>query len=262
MHRFQGFLIALAAGLLAPVAAAQTVPNLLDFQGYLRTESGAPVNKTVGLRISLYESAVGGTPLYFEDLPVVPVFGGRFSIQVGATKLIPLDLFQTHAALFLGLSVDGTPELPLQQVLTVPYAFRSASSETAARAEVSKDLDCQGCVTAAKLGEPCQEGQVMARIGGAWSCATLPSWSGKDFALSSQACGAGTLVQGIGPDGIVACADDQWVTYAAGAGLVLEQATFSLDVGFTDDRYVNEGEAGALTGPMLAEGSVSASKLG
>ena len=123
MHRFQGFLIALAAGLLAPVAAAQTVPNLLDFQGYLRTESGAPVNKTVGLRISLYESAVGGTPLYFEDLPVVPVFGGRFSIQVGATKLIPLDLFQTHAALFLGLSVDGTPELPLQQVLTVPYAF-------------------------------------------------------------------------------------------------------------------------------------------
>ena len=182
MNRILPFLF-----LLLPLPAlAQSVPNLMDFQGFVRTESGQPVTKTVAMTLSLYDASSGGNLLYSEDIAAVPVYNGRFSIQVGASKLLPAGLFDAHPQVFLGLSIDGSPELPRQQLRTVPYAFRASSTATADVAAVSKDLDCPGCVTAsklsdqsvtaAKLGEPCAEGQFLARVGGVWQCATLPTY--------------------------------------------------------------------------------------
>ena len=120
---------------------AQSVPDLLDFQGYLRTETGQPVTKTVGMNVSLYYASSGGNLLFSEDLPTVPVYSGRFSIHVGASKLLPAGLFDAHPQVFLGLSIDGSPELPRQQLRTVPYAFRAGSTAAADVAAIAKDLD-------------------------------------------------------------------------------------------------------------------------
>jgi hypothetical protein len=47
---------------------------------------------------------------------------------------------------------------PRQPLSPVPYALHAASI-------------ADGAVTGSKIGEPCGEGQVLARMGGAWSCA-------------------------------------------------------------------------------------------
>lgn len=49
--------------------------------------------------------------------------------------------------------------------------------------------------------------------------------------------------------------------YTAGTGLLLSGRNFSLDTGFADNRYVNEGQVSSITNSMLVDGAVTDSKL-
>ena len=216
------------------------VPGLLDLQGQLRTENGQPVNKTVTLKVSLYDASTGGNLLYSEDLSLVPVVGGRFSVHLGSASPLPADVFVTRATVFVGIGVDGSPELPRQQLVPVAYAFKAGFAAKAAGADVASGLDCQGCVTgthiaddavtgnkivdgsigtselsggavtASKLGEPCSQGEILKKKPGGWACAAddNSTYSGADFALSNQVCGAGQLAKGFGADGLLVCGKD------------------------------------------------------
>ena len=230
-----------AIGVSAPVSSlmaqdATRVPNLLDLQGFLRTQSGQPVNKMVSMTVSLYDAPDGGTLLYSETIPAVQVVGGRFSLQLGKVNPIPSGLFN-NPQVFVGVSVDGSPELPRQQLVTAPYAFVAQSAVNASFARSASSLDCSGCVTTSNLGQgvvttdkigaACSPGQILKRLSSGWGCA-----------------------------------EDEGVLYSAGEGLVLQGTEFSLDTAFTDARYVTAGKPNSVTGPMLQPGSVTADKIG
>jgi site-specific recombinase XerD len=113
------------------LAALPTAPpRILSFQGRLTDINDNPITATTPLRFIIYnnQSASGSARLWEEIDTVSPDGDGIFSIYLGNNTAIPDTLFSQNAALWLGVTVQWTPELtPRQQLATVAYA---ANSET------------------------------------------------------------------------------------------------------------------------------------
>jgi hypothetical protein len=126
-----GLLILLAGGALA-------VPQTINYQGFL-SEDGVPVDGTRSVRFRIYDSSEGGNYLW-EDTYSVAFTDGVFSVTLGSTQAIPDTVF-SGARRWLSIAIDGGAEiLPRGELVSVGYAFRSASAaeaETADSAEVS-----------------------------------------------------------------------------------------------------------------------------
>src|SRR5579864_8196353 len=81
--------------------AAAAVPNVVRFSGAFKNSVGNPGSSgVVGVMLSLYESAEGGTPLWSETQNVELDADGHFTVLLGATRNegLPLDLFTTGKA--------------------------------------------------------------------------------------------------------------------------------------------------------------------
>ncbi len=126
----------------APLAAGAQVPPLLDLQGFLRTVTGQPIHKKVALAVSIYPSETGGVAAWSEVQPALQVSQGRFSTVLGQEQALPAGLLEALPEAWVGLSVDGSSELPRQRLVSVPYALM---------ARTSLELDCQGCIGTGEL---------------------------------------------------------------------------------------------------------------
>ncbi|MBK6329516.1 MAG: hypothetical protein IPF62_02950 [Bacteroidetes bacterium] len=45
----------------------------MSYQTVIRNASGIPVNGLVGIRISIYQNAIGGTPVYVKPILLPPI---------------------------------------------------------------------------------------------------------------------------------------------------------------------------------------------
>jgi len=163
-------LSALTLLLSVSLASAQTVPNLLSYQGRVTDASGvlignsAPVNRAVTFRI--YSGSSGGSALYAET-QTATISGGEFSVLIGngtgvsgspgpsapasPVKTLNDTLNSTaYQSLYLGITVDdGVPSTvdaeisPRQQLVSGAFAFRAG----VAQAVVS------GAVNTAMIGD-------------------------------------------------------------------------------------------------------------
>ena len=144
----------LACILLTGVAAVSLpafagIPPLMNAQGVLRTQSGAPVADGVhAMAFSLYGSAVDPSPLWVESHAGVAVSGGFYSAILGETTPLIQPLFQ-NAELWVGVRVDGGTELPRARILSVAYAFEAGRALIAAAAE---NVQCSSCIGKGALG--------------------------------------------------------------------------------------------------------------
>jgi trimeric autotransporter adhesin len=137
-HLFATFLVfATLTGLMAgqqPAmsAASAVVPRLVNFSGKAVDAQGKPVNGIAGVTFAIYKDQDGGSPLWMETQNIRPDAKGNYSAQLGATKGegIPLDLFTTGEARWLGVRVNGGEEQPRVLLLSVPYALKAADAET------------------------------------------------------------------------------------------------------------------------------------
>ncbi|MBM4373144.1 MAG: hypothetical protein FJ098_15930, partial [Deltaproteobacteria bacterium] len=122
---------ALLLGLRASADGLQTssqVPKLLAWHGTLEKD-GAAVDGTVQMTFALLDGAAATTPAWSE-VQSVPVFGGRFSVLLGATSAAKQDALAAtvRAAddLYLRVSVlDGESWVPLSsptRFVPVPYS--------------------------------------------------------------------------------------------------------------------------------------------
>ena len=68
----------LVCALLSPALCA-AITEVIDYQGYLTTTAGAPVNGAQTLRVALYTQATGGIALWSQTT-VVTVTDGRFAM--------------------------------------------------------------------------------------------------------------------------------------------------------------------------------------
>ena len=112
-------------------ATAQT-PRLISYGGVVTDAFGAPRTGPVTLAFSLYGEAEGGVPLLQELQTVVLDAEGRYTALLGATLPdgLPMELFTSRGARWLGVRPDGDVEGPRVLLVSVPYALRAADADT------------------------------------------------------------------------------------------------------------------------------------
>jgi hypothetical protein len=108
------------------------VPRLVNYSGKALDAQGKPLAGIAGVTFAIYKDQYEGSPLWLETQNVTADNKGGYTAQLGATKSegLPLDLFTTGEARWLGVRVNGGEEQPRALLLSVPYALKAADAET------------------------------------------------------------------------------------------------------------------------------------
>jgi uncharacterized protein YaiE (UPF0345 family) len=124
----------------AGTASSSVVPPLIKFNGIMTVPgtqnrtSNSTSTRPVTATFSLYEFPEGGTPLWSETQKVQVDEQGHYVVLLGETSPagLPLDLFASGKALWLGVQpqVSGAGELPRMLLAPVPYALKASDSDT------------------------------------------------------------------------------------------------------------------------------------
>lgn len=123
-------------------------------QGYLESSSGEPKDGPTKLRFRLYDRAEPtGNPMeiLYEETQMLSLSKGYFTTYLGDAGQLSVDVFRTHAIVFVGILVgDEADEVkPLLQLGTAPYAgFANACGD----ANTLGGKTAQEIVAAAKTG--------------------------------------------------------------------------------------------------------------
>jgi len=108
--------------MIVALASAQSVPNLIDYQGKVTDSDGNPINGTVSITFSIYADSTGGTALWSETQDPVNVSDGLFHLFLGAENPIPDDLFNDPDR-WIGINVNNDGEMtPRSRIGSVAYA--------------------------------------------------------------------------------------------------------------------------------------------
>jgi hypothetical protein len=132
----------IAAPLLALVLSQTTggasVPTTVNYQGRLTDNSPQqnPVNGTVDMTFSIYDTPSGGTQLWLEPAAgtvAVPVTNGIFNVILGSHGVpLPPSLFAGGTSRYLAITVNGETLTPRQQISSVAYAHQAETAADAA----------------------------------------------------------------------------------------------------------------------------------
>jgi hypothetical protein len=108
------------------------VPPLVSFSGKAADPQGKPITGIAGVTVAVYKDQYDGASLWMETQNVHPDAKGNYTVQLGAAKSegLPLELFSSGAARWLGVRVNGGEEQPRVLLLSVPYALKAADAQT------------------------------------------------------------------------------------------------------------------------------------
>jgi len=156
MQRLNNCLIAIFVVFIFGVPALAALPQTINYQGYLKSSDGTPVNSAVDVTFALYAAESGGAALWSETRGVTPE-NGVYSVQLGSAAPFPANLF-TNDNLFLGVKVANETEMtPRRQFTPVPYAIRAVSADTAGGV-------APGSVTDSAITGPISDGKLSANV--------------------------------------------------------------------------------------------------
>ncbi len=198
--------IAVIASLVSPaIAFAQgSAPTFVPVQGVLTDDQGTPIEGSVELTFSLYDSETAVTPLHTETQSV-ELQVGRFVAFVGKEGSLDLSLFNDYGTLFLGLKVGADLEMaPRLAMGSVPYAgfaqFSGDAQTLAGRAStdyrVATDkvdwADVANVPTTVTATDTlaslsCNSGDVAQYTGSAWTCAPAGASGGDITEVTANA---------------------------------------------------------------------------
>lgn len=116
----------------SPSAQSAVVPRLVNFSGKATDVQAKAISGVAGATFAIYKEQYEGSPLWLETQNVQADAKGNYTVQLGATKPdgLPLDLFSTGEARWLGVTINGGQEQPRVLLLSVPYALKAADAET------------------------------------------------------------------------------------------------------------------------------------
>ena len=120
-----------APGSPAP-AANGAVPRLIRFGGMLKDPGGQPKTGIAGVTFAIYADQDRGAPLWMETQNVQLDQAGRYTVLLGANSNegVPLDLFTTGQARWLGVEAQDIEEVRRVLLVSVPYSLKAADAET------------------------------------------------------------------------------------------------------------------------------------
>jgi hypothetical protein len=112
--------------------ASPVVPQLVKFSGKAVDEQGQVMSGTAGLTFSIYSAEQGGAPLWTETQNITTDTKGNYTVLLGSTNAngLPLELFSSGEARWVGVRVNGGEEQPRVLLLSVPYALKAADAQT------------------------------------------------------------------------------------------------------------------------------------
>ncbi len=116
-----------------------TVPRLIKFSGTLDSLSGNPLTGTAEVTFALYNQEGDTEPVWTETQAVQFDSKGSYTVLLGATLNdgLPVELFSAAEAHWLGVEVQGQPQLPRTLLVSVPYALKAVEAEKLAGKSVS-----------------------------------------------------------------------------------------------------------------------------
>lgn len=123
-----GLLIVKVLGL---AAANAQVLDMINYQGVLTASDGSPIDTKVSMMFRIYADSTTGTYLWTETHDSVKVEAGMFNVLLRSINPVPDSIFDgslRYLGVKVGTDVEMTPRRPL---VSVGYAFRSASCDTA-----------------------------------------------------------------------------------------------------------------------------------
>lgn len=209
------FVMSVIVGLLlCPVLNSQqpdqqpkgTVPHLVNFSGKARDEQGKPVSGMNSFSFAIYKDQFEGAALWMETQNATVDAEGNYSVQLGASNPdgLPLELFSSAEARWLGVRVNGGTEQPRVLLLSVPYALKAADAQTLGGLPPSAFLLATSTTTASAVssssatvqGQPAPAVATPVTTGGGTANALAKYDSSADI-VNSQVFDTGTNV-GIG----------------------------------------------------------------
>jgi trimeric autotransporter adhesin len=110
---------------------AANVPRLIRIHGVVLENSGKPASGGMAITFSLYKDETDQTAVWQETQNVQLDPAGHYSVLLGVTNDagLPLEIFSTGDARWLGVRPDGQVEQPRILFLSVAYALKAADSE-------------------------------------------------------------------------------------------------------------------------------------
>ncbi len=120
-----------------PAHGGASVLRLIRFNGTVREAEaslavgGGSHARALGVTFALYAEPEGGAPLWVESQNVELDEQGRYTVLLGATtnEGLPLELFSSGEARWLGVQVQGQAEQSRVLLVSVPYALKAADAE-------------------------------------------------------------------------------------------------------------------------------------
>ncbi len=189
-----------------------TVPHLIRISGQM-----ADANSTVGVTFSLYKSQTDTAPLWTETQNIRPDASGKYTALIGATKAegIPLELFASGEAQWLGIRQEGKSEQPRVLLVSVPYAMKAAEAETLEGHTAAEFVTQQNLAAAIEL--KLQEPEIRTVLASPFSSETSPASAGatnftdttSNQIIAVTQNGTGRLITGEGPSHTQVFAVDQ-----------------------------------------------------
>lgn len=131
-------LIALLYSLVTPLptmhAQSTTVPRLVRYRGGLDNERTTTAPYVITITFSVYSDQRTGEPLWSESQQVEVSPDGHFEVLLGAASFdgLPLELFRTEESRWLGVTPQGSDELPRVLMVSVPFALHAGDADTLA----------------------------------------------------------------------------------------------------------------------------------
>jgi len=266
--RWRRAALLLSLTLVLPAGAAADTPETIAFQGFLQ-EGDAPYTGSAVLHFALYADSLGGSPLWSQLAGNVTVTRGLYTAFLG-----PFDDLAFDRLYWLEVSLNGTALAPRYRLHSAPYALhaeRAALATAVAPGSVGAEAVAAECLTinhlvpsvVSSIAGVSHDGGDVALIAGA-NIAITPNDAAHSITIAATSTGGDVTDVFAGP-GLVAenpAGPQVTLAVATGAGLETTEEDVQLAADFLsgaayDSRFVNAGEADAITTGMLLPDVVS-----
>lgn len=124
---------------LAFFQGVRSAPQLIDYQGFLKNNLGAPVTASLSMGFTIYTASTGGSSKWSETQNSVSVSGGLFNVTLGSVAPLHDSVFN-QGDRWLEISIGGSALSPRSRIVSAAYSERVQTVDGAGGGIISSDL--------------------------------------------------------------------------------------------------------------------------